>query len=41
MSAEESKKCACQESDGTDHVKALSHFSCGRQLRLPLKSHAD
>src|SRR6266852_854848 len=40
-SAEEPKKCAHQESDGTYHAKVLSHFACGRQRRMLLKADAD
>jgi len=39
--AEEPKKSAYQESDGTDHAKVISHFVCGRQRRMLLKAQAD
>jgi len=41
MSAEDPKKCVYEESDGTDHAKALSHSAYGQQCRMLLKSQAD
>ena len=40
-STEEPKKSACQESDGTDHAKVLSHFVCERQRCTLLKAQAE
>jgi len=41
MATEEPKKCSYRESDATNHAKVFSHFACGRQRRMLLKSHAD
>ncbi len=35
------KKCAYQASDGAYHVNLLSHFACGRQRPMLLKSQAE
>jgi hypothetical protein len=40
-SAEESNDRAYQESNGGYHARVLSHFACGRQLCILLKSQAD
>jgi hypothetical protein len=40
-STEELDKCAYQESDGTYHARVLSHFACGRQHRMLLKSQTN
>jgi hypothetical protein len=40
-SAEESKNRANQKSNGGYHATVLSHFACGRQRRILLKSKAD
>ena len=40
-SAEESKNCTNQESNGVNHSRVLSHFACGRQRSILLKSQAD
>jgi hypothetical protein len=41
MGAEEPKKRAYQKSDAADQPKVLSHFACGGQRRIFLKSQAD
>jgi hypothetical protein len=40
-SAEESRDRTYQESDGVYHARVLSHFACGRQRCILLKSQAD
>ena len=40
-SAEDSKDRTYQESDGVYHARVLSHFHCGRQRSILLKSQAD
>ena len=40
-STEEPKKYVYQKSDSIDRAKVLSHFACGRQRRMLLKSQAD
>jgi hypothetical protein len=41
MSAEESKNRANQKSNSGYQATVLSHFACGRQPRILLKSQAD
>jgi hypothetical protein len=40
-STEESKNDTDQKSNGSYHARVLSHFACGRQPHILLKSQAD
>ena len=41
MSEEEAKNRTYQEANGVYNAGVLSHFACGRQRRILLKSQAD
>jgi hypothetical protein len=40
-SPEQAKNCTYEEQDGVDHPSVRSHFACGRQRSIFLKSRAD
>jgi hypothetical protein len=40
-SPEQAKNCTYEEQDGVDHPSVLSHFACGRQPSILLKSRPD
>jgi hypothetical protein len=40
-SPEEARNCTYEEQNGVDHPSVLSHFACGRQPSILLKSRAD